>query len=78
MSFSSYTKSFKMPKLLNGLHYNGNGAIAPELVESQPQIMKNVLKSRRPKSKVSIFLYLLVYIRLEYFFLFYSINLQYD
>ncbi|TMW42012.1 hypothetical protein DOY81_012908 [Sarcophaga bullata] len=40
-----------MPKLLNGLHHNGHGAIAPELVESQPQIMKNVLKSRRPKSK---------------------------
>lgn len=52
MSFFNYTKSFKMSKLLNGFH-NGNVAISPELVESQPQIMKDVLKSRRKSNKVS-------------------------
>ncbi|XP_046808710.1 transient receptor potential cation channel subfamily A member 1 isoform X1 [Lucilia cuprina] len=53
-SFSNYRKSFKMSKLLNGFH-NGNVAISPELVESQPQIVKNVLKTRRPSSKFWIF-----------------------
>ncbi|KAM7358745.1 transient receptor potential cation channel A1 isoform 2-T2 [Cochliomyia hominivorax] len=54
MSFFNYTKSFKMSKLLNGFH-NGNVAISPELVESQPQIMKNVLKTRRQSNKFWIF-----------------------
>lgn len=50
MSSKSYTH-VKMPNLLNHL-YNGNGAISPELVEAQPHLVKNVLKGRRPVSKV--------------------------
>lgn len=41
-----------MPNILNQL-YNGNGAINPELVETQPHLMKNVLKARRQRNKVS-------------------------
>uniref|UniRef100_A0A1I8QCJ1 Uncharacterized protein n=2 Tax=Stomoxys calcitrans TaxID=35570 RepID=A0A1I8QCJ1_STOCA len=48
-----YTQ-LKMPNLINQI-YSGNGAISPELVETQPHLVKNVLKARRHSGKFRMF-----------------------